>query len=775
MLKTDIGEGLHSQPVGDRKADGYVGTSVPRYGGLDRASGAQKYIADFNFADVLEAALVYVPVGRAEIESIDASEALAMPGVERVITAADLPDPMPWFGVNFKDRPVMVAKKVNYYGEPVALVLAEDADTARAAAKRVRVAYREIPGVYNREQAIAEGAPLAQDASDPRVRPNDPLRESNVIEKQLVTWGDVAEQEAKADLIVEGTYTYPMMTHFTIEPLGLVAEPTDDGGLTLHLPVQHPYLLQHMIAGLVKLPLSKVRILAPDPGGGFGGKQIAKYSPLMSFAALLTGRTVRFMYTLEETFLAIRRAGSWAHVRTGFSKAGDILFQDIQIDYVLGAYADVAPRVMTKGSYVGAGPYHTPAARIDARALLTNTTVSTAMRAYGVPQVSWSCESQINEGARQLGLDPAEVRRRNLAARDEAFIGGSHPSVSDGDWRQVLDKALELSDWNAPLGPNCGKGLAMAVKPSATTGLSQSLVRLLYDGSAMVYAGTSDMGQGARTIWSQAAADELGIPIDKVTVVSGDTDQVPFDLQTSASRSSVFMGDAVVRACRDLRGRVLAMYAEVTGADPEQLSHEPGKLITPDGELPLEEAARKALGSLRGEFIGQGTTRMTGVKGHPLGGPASFFELNCTVMKVEVDPETGYYKVLQHIVVGDAGIELNPVQIAAQDEGAAVMGIGQSAMEQYIFDEHGVLRNAGALDYRIPTFMDIADDFRSANVENLDGPGPYGAKGVSESGLLVTSAALGAAIQDATGVQVRDLPITYERLWAEINRSKTTV
>jgi CO/xanthine dehydrogenase Mo-binding subunit len=763
-------EGLSSQPVGDLVEGGYVGTSVPRYGGLDRATGAHPYIADLPFPDALEAALVYVPVGRAEIRGVDTSAAEGLPGVVRIITAADLPHPMPRFGVNFKDRPVMASTLVNYYGEPVALVLAETRDQARVAAQHVTVDWVEVPGVYSIEQALAEGAPLAQDASDPTVRAKDPLRETNIIEKQRVAWGDIAEQEAKADLIIEGEYTYPMMTHFAIEPLGVVAEPTDDGGLTLHLPVQHPYLLQHMIAGLVGLPLSKVRIHAPDPGGGFGGKQIAKYSPLLSFAALLTGRTIRFIYTLEETFLAQRRAGSWAKVRSGFSKDGDLLFQQIDVDYFLGAYADVAPRVMTKGSYVAAGPYKTKAVEINARALLSNTTVSTAMRAYGVPQVSWSVESQIAQAARRLGIDQGDIRLRNLARRGEAFIEGDFPSISDGDWEQIIAKAKELADWDAPLPPNAGRGLAMAVKPSASTGLSQSLVRLLYDGSAMVYAGTSDMGQGARTVWSQAAADELGLPIDKVTVVSGDTDIVPFDLQTSASRSSVFMGDAVVRACRDLRQRVLDMYADVLGLDPAGLSHAPGVIHTPDGDIPLADAARKALGSLRGEFIGQGTTRLGAVKGHPLGGDAAFFELNCTIMKVQVDPETGSYDVLTHVVVGDAGIELNPVQATAQDEGAAVTGLGQAAMEQYLYDEHGVLRNAGPLDYRIPTFQDIGQVFRSGNVENHDGPGPYGAKGISESALLVTGAALGAAIADATGVQVHDLPITAERLWTEIQR-----
>ena len=766
-------ESLYGQPIGDIVAGGYVGTSLPRYGGLDRATGVQKYIADLVFPNALEAALVTIDSGRARILGIDATAALRIPGVVRVITPEDLPKPMPRFGVNYKDRPVMADGTVNHDGEPVALVLAETRDAAHAGARAVKVDYEEIPGAFTLEQALAQDAPLVQDASDPTVRPNDPLRLTNVIEEQLVEWGDLRHEEANAHLIIEGEYTYPMMTHFPIEPLGLIAEPNDDGGLTVHVPVQHPYLLQHTIAGLVGLPLSKLRIVAPDPGGGFGGKQIAKYSPLLSYAALLSGRPCRLILSLEETNHAIRRAGSRVKVRTGFSAEGDILFQDFDADYQLGAYADVGPRVMQKGSYVGAGPYRVKAARIYARAVLTNTTVSTAMRGSGIPQISWASESQLADGARRLGIDPAELRLRNLVERDEEFIKGDYPSQADGNWKECVQLALKLADWSAPRGPNVGRGIAVGVKPSATTGLSQSLVRLLYDGSVMVYAGTSDMGQGARTIWAQVAADELGVPFEKVTIVSGDTDVVPFDLQTSASRSSVFMGDAVMRACRDLRDRVLVMYADVTGQERSDLGHQSGVLLTPAGPVPLPEAARKALGSLRGEFLGQGTTRLTGIKGHPLGGPASFFELNTTIIEVAVDPETGEYTLLKHIVTGDVGVELNPVQVKAQDEGAAIMGLGQAAMEQMIYDEHGVLRNAGAIDYRIPTFNDVAIKLKSASVENHDGPGPYGAKGISESALLVTGAALGAAIADATGVLVHELPITPERLWKEIQRQQT--
>jgi len=403
--------------------------------------------------------------------------------------------------------------------------------------------------------------------------------------------------------------------------------------------------------------------------------------------------------------------------------------------------------------------------RIAARAVLTNTTPSTAFRGFGSPQVAWATESQLDAGARLLGLDGLEIRRRNLVAKGEAFVRGESAARADGEWRESLEKAAELIGWDEPPAPNRGRGIAVGIKPGATSGLSQSLVRLLCDGSAIVYAGTSDMGQGARTLWQQIVSDELGVELDKVSVVSGDTSTVPFDLQTSASRSTVFMGSAAVLACQDVRRRVLELYAETHGIPEEQLSEKPGLLVTRDGEVSLPEAARAALGSLRGEFIGQGTRRLRGKGHHPLGGDAAFYEFNATAIEVEVDRETGELLLTKHVTVSDVGTELNPLQVVSQDEGAAIMGLGHSQMEQLLIDDHGRIRNLGALDYRIPTFKDVPVELISAAIENHDGPGPYGSKGISEGALLCTAGALGSAVAAATGVVFRDLPLTPETVW----------
>jgi len=765
-IQTRPAEGRADDPEVTRR--GSVGGPVRRYGGADRTSGAQRFLADLAFPGAAHVALVTIDVGCADIRTIDTSEALRVPGVITVITAADLPSPMPRFGISHQDRPVLADGRVNYHGEPLAAVVAETRDAAHAAARAVRVDYQELPGVYTLDAALDDEAHLVQDAS---IRPGDPLAATNVLEEALYVWGDITKETERADHVIEHTYTFPMVTHFPIEPGGTVVVPTDEGGLDVYSPVQHPYLLQRTVASVIGLPLNQVRVFAPDPGGAFGGKQNPKYEPLVSILALRTKRTCRLVLSLEETFQQMRRAGCRIRAVTGFTDDGRLTFHRVQADFQIGAYADVAPRVMSKGSYVAAGPYRIPAVRIDARAVMTNTIPSTAFRGFGSPQVSWATESQLDAAARVLGLDGLEIRRRNLVKRNEAFVRGESAAAADGDWHQSLEKAAKLIGWGDPLLPNRGRGIAVGIKPGATSGLSQSLVRLLYDGSAIAYAGTSDMGQGARTLWQQIVADELGSPIDQVSVISGDTGIVPFDLQTSASRSTVFMGSAVLEACRHIRRQILDLYAEATGVPAEELSESPGVLHTPDGELPLPEAARTALGSLRGEFIGQGVQRLRGKKGHPLGGDAAFYEFNATAIEVEVDRETGELLLTKHVTVSDVGTELNPLQVVSQDEGAAIMGLGHSQMEQLLFDEHGTLQNLGALDYRIPTFKDVPIKLVSAAVENHDGPGPYGSKGISEGALLCTAGALGAAVAAATGVVIRDLPLTPERIWLALRRA----
>jgi CO/xanthine dehydrogenase Mo-binding subunit len=744
---------------------GVVGEGAARVGGPERVTGRQAYVADIPLEDVLHVKLVTLDVARARIGAIDTRAACDVPGIRLVMTPADLPQPMPRFGPQRRDRPVLAVGETKYHGEPVAAVAAETRDAAEEGARLVRVEFEELPAVHTIDAALAPNAPLVQ---DPDLRSGDALATTNVLHEHRHQWGDLDAATVSADVVVEGTYAFPMVTQFAIEPHAFLAAPDGDG-IAIWSAIQHPNWLQRIIADLLQMPLSKVRVRAPDPGGAFGGKQHAKYEPLLAFMALATGRPVRLVLTLEETFQAVRRGASEIHVRSGFGRDGTLVFREIDAKYLIGAYADIADRTVAKGSYTANGPYRVPNVRIMARSILSHTTPSTAFRGFGNPQQIWAVESNMDEAARRLGIDPLELRLRNLAVPGDEFIPGDRPA--DGDWAQAVERAAELIAWRTPPPEGRGRGLAVGLKSGPTTGLSYSTVRLLVDGSVVVYAGTSDMGQGARTIFAQIAADELGAPLGWVTVVMGDTAVVPYDQQTSASRSSVFMGNAVLRACHDIQAKVHAMAARLESADEDSVVVERGEVRIGDRVMPIRDVVARGLGRLGGELIGVGEMRKDADPDHPLGGTAAFYEFNATAVEVEVDRETGDISIQRFVTVSDVGKALNPTQVRGQDEGAAVMGLGHTLVEHYIYDDSGRIRNLGAIDYRIPTSMDLPLRLDSDMVENEDGPGPYGAKGMSEGALLPVAPAVAAAVRDATGVSIRDLPLSPERVWRALQEA----
>ena len=736
-----------------------IGGSPNRVGGIGRVTGTQAYVADITLDDALHVKLVTVDAPRARIVRIDPAPALQVPGVRLVMTPDDLPRPMPRFGPQFRDRPVLALGETKFHGDPVAAVAADTLDAAEEGARLVRVEWEPLPAVTTLEASLAPRAPLVQ---DPDLRPDDPLAGTNVLREHSYGWGDMEGAVAAAALVVEGAYEFPMVTHFAIEPHAYIAA-RDGEGIAVWSATQHPNWLQRVIASILELPLAKVRILSPDPGGAFGGKQHAKYEPLLAFMALRAGRPVRLVLTLEETFQAVRRGASRVHVRSGFRDDGRLAFREIDADYLIGAYADIADRTVAKGSYTSAGPYTIPAVRIQARSILSHTVPSTAFRGFGNPQQIWAVESNMDEAARALGIDPVELRLRNLARRGETFIPGDTPA--DGIWTEAVERAAKRIGWGNRLPPGRGRGIAVGLKSGPTTGLSHATVRLLADGSVVVYSGTSDMGQGARTIFAQIAAHELGAPLDWVTVVMGDTAVVPYDQQTSASRSSVIMGNAVLAACRDVQAKIRAMAAKLEGATEAAIVVDAGRVRLPDRELPIREVLALGLGRLGGEVTGLGEARKEADPEHPLGGTAAFYEFNCTAVEVDVDEATGDITVHRLVTVSDVGRALNAAQVRGQDEGAAIMGLGHTLMERLVLDADGRIRNLGAIDYKIPTTLDLPLHIESEVVENGDGPGPYGAKGMSEGALLPVAPAIAAAVRDATGIVIRDLPLTPERVW----------
>lgn len=723
-----------------------IGSSIPRLGAIERVTGAQQYAADIRVENVLHVKLVSIACAHARISAVHADDALRVSGVRGIFTAGDLPQPVPRYGPVYADRPMLAVDETKFSGEPVAVVVADTEDAATRAAHLVRVDFEELPAVLSVDAALDPQSPLVQETT---VRAGDPLAHTNTLQQWHFGWGSV--DDATADLVIEHDYAFPMVTHFAIEPHAFLAAP-DANGVTIWSPTQHPYVLQRVVAAALRFPIARVRIVAPDPGGGFGGKGWPKVEPLMAWLALKLGQPVRLVLTLEETFQAARRTSARIHARTGFAKDGRIIFQDIQADFLLGAYADIGTRVVSKASYSACGPYRATHARIAARALLSHTTPSTAFRGFGTPQASWAVESQLNEAADALGIDPVEIRRRNLPAKGDAF--NPHDTPADGEWHVALAKAAAAIDWTAPLEPNRGRGISLGLKSSSTASRSVAIVRLHFDGSASVLCGTSDMGQGARTVLMQIAAQELGLAPDRIAIVMGDTSVVPFDSSTSASRSTVFMGNAVIDACDSVKKQLRKMAEAIPTARG----------------MPTAELLKAHFGPPRGEVIGIGEAGNAYDPHHPLGGRAAFWELMCAACEVSVDRHTCEATIHRLVLVSDIGKALNPDQVEAQDEGAAVMGLGHTLMEQIVLGTDGRILNLGSLDYRIPSIKDVPLELETYLIENADGPGPYGAKGAGEGGTLAVAAAIGAAINQAAGVALRDLPLTPEKIWRARNQ-----
>ena len=738
-----------------------IGKSVQRIGIEERVCGSLKFAADMKFANALHVKLVRLDVGHARIISIDTAEASLIQGVHAVLIDKDLPQPVARYGPFLNDQPIIATGETKFYGDPVAAVVAETEDIAARAAGLVKVEYEELPGIYSVEQAMAPGAVLVQ---DPAIRPGQAFANTNILDEWNFKWGN--PETASAELVVEDTFNFPMTTHFAIEPHVFIAAPEHDG-VCIWSTVQHPFLLQRVVARTLNLPVSKVRIIVPELGGGFGGKGYPKFEPMLAFLAMKLNRTVRLRLTLEETFLLGRRNSSSIRVKAGFRKDGKLTFMKVDADFLIGAYANASPRVVAKSTLVGCGAFHPPNAAINARAYLSHTVPGTAFRGFGAPQFMWALDSIMDIAARKLEIDRLAIRVMNFPKRGETLVPGELPV--DGNWEEGLTKAARAIGWGEPLLKNHGRGLGIGIKSPAPATVSQSIVRLHHDGSLTVLVGTTEMGQGARTVFAQLAADGLDIPLHRINVINGDTGIVPFDSVTASSRSTVFMGNSVMLACEDVKAKLRKIVQDCLAVPSADVVFSNGKVNIAGREQAYTDLMRTYFGNMSGEIIGIGTYKEALNPNHSLGGGVSFYEVIFAGAEVEVDPETGFVQVKKLVTVGDIGTAINPLLVETQDEGGAIQGLGHSLMEHLILDERGRMLNLGAIDYLIPTTQDIPNELVSMLVENHDGSGPLGAKGTGESGIIPIAPAIALAVSEATGVVFHDLPLTPETVWKGLN------
>jgi 4-hydroxybenzoyl-CoA reductase subunit alpha len=769
--------GLESKSLSDLRL---IGTPMRKVEGLDKSTGRAVYTDDVVLAGMLHAKILRSPHPHARIVSIDTSEAEALEGVHAVITGQDMPTRygiIPWT----PDEYPLCVDRVRYVGDGVAAVAAVDEDTAIDALDRIRVEYEELPAFLD------PFGSLEADGSTPYIHePRKEGRSGNVTKHVRLEFGAVDERMDGSDIVVEGDYLFEGTTHTPIEPHCAIGHWDGGGRLTVWSATQVPHYLHRELARVLELDPVRVRVLQPLVGGAFGGKSepfdlefcVAKLS-------MTTGRPVKILYTREEVFYAHRgRHPFHMKYRTGATADGKLSSVDAEIVLDGGAYASFGLVTTYYSGQLLCAPYEMPAYRFDSTRVYTNKPACGPKRGHGSVQPRFAFEVQLDKLAERLGLDPIEFRRRNFLGSNTRTV--NELRVTSNGFLECLEAVERASEWKEryralPFGRGIGVAGSTYISgtnyPIYPNEMPQSGVQMQIDrsGRVAVFSGASEIGQGCDSVVAYIAAEELGVPLDYVRVLRGDTDFTPVDLGAYSSRVTFMLGNATIDAARKLRRLVQTAVGGQWEVPPSEVLLAGGLAVwAPDTsrQMPIAEAFNLA----EAQF---GTLGATGwyntpkdVHGTYRGGTigaSPAYSFTAHVAEVEVDVDTGVVEVRKIWVAHDCGRALNPVLVEGQMEGSAYMGFGEALMEEQIFKDgdHGRagLHNAPSLlDYRIPTSLDTPE-LESLIVESIDPEGPYGAKEAGEGPLHSTIPAIANAIYDAVGVRIDRLPFSPPNVW----------
>ena len=739
-----------------------VGHEARRADGIAKVTGAARYTVDLTAPGMVHAIVVRSTRAHARIVGIDGSAARHAPGVLAVVTGADLIARgwTPYYGHVVLDHPVLAIDRVRYHGEPVALVVAESRLDAVEAADLVDIEYEDLPSVIDADAALADDAPVLHETRGQRVGDEgmdqgEGELVGNVCAISRVEWGDVDAAFAKAHLVVEGEYRYPMLYGYAMEPYNALAF-FDQGDLVVYSTAQHVYMVRRDLARMFDLPLARVRVSAPYVGGGYGTKSYTKIEGAAAMASAIVGRPVRVGLSVEEAMLTTRSDSSHVRSRTAFDKDGMILAREFDIVMNSGAYTDNSPLVNSKTANRCFGPYKIPALRVRSRSMFTNTVPASSLRGFGAPQGNLGGELQMDEAAQKLGIDPVELRLRNLVGPGETFLPGRRPL--DADLKEDLRCLVTSLGWPGQrAGVTIGFGISASDAGAYPT--STAAVRIHSDNSVTLFTGSTELGQGSRTVLSQIVAEDLGVPLDHVGIVGGDTGVVTYERTTGASRTTTVTGRAVQEACKDARARVRALAADAFKVDASAVADAAAGVRLNGRDHSYGEVIEKWFGA-GGEVLGHGAVRKA--DGFAMMPP--FYEIGCSGVSLSIDRETGVVRIEKLATVGDVGFAINPALVHGQDLGAATMGMGAALREELVY-EGDQLVNSNVVDYRVPRFSDQPREIDLMLAERGDGAGPYGAKGAGEGAGNTIGGSIAAAIGRATGVFPHELPVTPQRLW----------
>jgi CO/xanthine dehydrogenase Mo-binding subunit len=755
-----------------------VNRSVRRLESRSKVDGSAEYIHNLSLPGMLYGKITRSSIPHGKIVSIDATPALALDGVHAVITGEDVLQliPNPYYGPAFHDQPILALEKVRYAGEPVAIVLALDPHVAEEAADLVSVEYDPLDAVFEEVAAARSGAPVIHETLKPAETFPDlkylqGRSGTNVALSALVRRGDPERGFAESDFVFEHTFRNGKVIHAPLEPFVTLAELSGSTGLTIHTASQSPSFVRSEVSRLLGWPENRVRVRTAFLGGGFGGKLYIKLEAMAAVCALLTRKPVRIALTMEEQFYTITKHGATVRIKTGTTKDGRIVAREVETWWNGGAYADIGPRVAQKSGLTSAGPYDIENIAIDSHAIYTNEPPAGALRGFGISQVVWAYESQADIIARALHMDTLEFRRRNILREGRPHATGM--LMTDVDIDAILDRLADRMEWDRPFDRGSGtirrgRGIAIGMKACVAPTTSVAMVNIYGDGSCGICCSTVDMGQASDTAMAQIAAEILGVQAESIRVIHPDTDVTPYDMATLGSRSTYHMGNAVRRAAEDAREHLLAIAAKTFKTDKDQLECRDGVVSAPSGDqMTFREIMVARFAMQAGNIIGIGSfippyekpDHDTG-QSHQI---TPFWMLGGAGAEIEVDTETGRIQVTKLVNVGDAGRAINPDVVERQLIGAGTMQLGFTIFEEMLFND-GQVVNASFADYKIPGMLDLPTDLSGELVEVPHEQGPFGAKGVGETGMFCVSPAIGNALYDAVGVRVMEMPLTPERV-----------
>ena len=757
----------------------WIGASYERGDGYDKASGVAVYGTDVVRPGMLHAKILRSPLPHARVLRVDTERAKRLPGVRAVVTGADHPDSN--WGMMLADQPIYAVDRVRYVGEAVAGVAAVDEDAALEALDLIQVEYEELPPLFDPVEAAAPDAPLlhpdlGQYACNRKLFA--PVPGTNICNHFKLRRGDVEGGFRRSDRIFEDTFEIPMVQHCPLEPHACVAQFSPQGKLTLWSNTQGPYLTREQVAKGLKLPQSDVRIVCSYVGGAFGGKISGVIEILAGALSLRCNhRPVRLEMSREEEFTCtFVRQPARIMYKTGVGSNGDFLAREVRLLWEAGAYGDYEVLISRNAGYSASGPYRIPNVRIDSYCVYTNKPVAGAYRGFGVPETCFGYEGQVDRIARELGMDPVELRLRNgVETGDLTPTGQTLVSVGLKECiRRAADGLGGPDETVERAGKRRGRGLACMSKFTVTGAHVQSAIKINEDGSAVLLSSAVEHGQGAHTILRQIAAEVLGLDPRRISMGQPDTAMTPYGWETSASKTTFFDGNAVRLAAGDAKQQLFRAAAVLLEAAPEDLEARDGRIHprgAPERSVSFADVSMGVYGPdgrvVGGPVLGRGHyTPVDGTLLDPETGqgdkPAVFWMFAAQAAEVEVDEETGEVQILKLSAAHDVGRAINPNGCTGQVEGALGQGIGTALFEEMSLEDGRVL-NPNLIDYKIPCTLDLPP-LVPILVEEAHPEGPYGAKGVGEPGLAPTAAAIANAVYDALGVQIKTIPLTPERV-----------